>query len=91
METTFPVTGANCNTIQKKKKRRNGTHEESIQKKKAITTGVYLAGTHNVRGRFDAFHGANGICCDVVVGSLSTVSFQESNRGFSSPGGVVDY
>lgn len=25
------------------------------------------------------------------VGSLSTVCFQEWNRGFSSPGGVVDY
>ena len=32
------------------------------KKKRPYATGVCLAGTHNVRGRFDAFHGANGIC-----------------------------
>jgi hypothetical protein len=59
----LPRNGSKLQYNSKEKKRRNGTHEESIQKKKkAITTGVCLVGTHNVRGRFDAFHGANGIC-----------------------------
>jgi hypothetical protein len=37
----------------------------SIKKKKPHYDGGCLVGTHNVRGRFDAFHGANGICGDV--------------------------
>jgi hypothetical protein len=63
---------------------------KKTKKKKGIRTGVCLAATHNVRGRFDAFHGTNGICCDGVVGSLSKVSFQERNRGIFFPEGVVD-
>jgi hypothetical protein len=76
----------------KRKKDEMEPMEESIQfnsKKKAITTEVCLAGTHNVRSRFDAFHGTNGIC---DIESLSIQSgFQEWNRGFSSPGGGCWY
>jgi hypothetical protein len=47
---------------------------------KAVTTGC-ITGTHNVRGRFDALHGPNGLCS-----KGRSVGFLKWGRGFAPRG-----
>jgi hypothetical protein len=55
----LPGNGSKLKKEKEKGMEWNGTREELIQTRR---DGGCLTGTHNVRSRFDALHGPNGLC-----------------------------